>query len=129
MGVNVGYYRTSERLIMAQSAYISPVGDENFESEVLKSDIPVMVDFHATWCGPCRMIAPMLEEYAQKYAGKLKIVKCDTDEYESLSQSYGVQKIPNLTFFKDGHVVGQTVGFLSRTQIEAGIEAALSEKK
>jgi thioredoxin len=112
---------------MARTALIDEVGNENFEAEVLKSEIPVLVDFHAPWCGPCRMIAPVLEQYAEQYAGKLKIVKCDTDEFEALSQAYGVQKIPNLTFFVDGHVVGQTVGFLSQKQIKDGIEAALAK--
>ena len=98
-------------------AQVASVGDENFSQEVLQSDVPVLVDFWAPWCGPCRMVAPLLDELSQAYSGRLKVVKCDVDEYEPLSLQYGVQKIPNLMFFKDGEPVAQVVGFTSRREL------------
>jgi thioredoxin 1 len=96
---------------------VSAVGDDNFDLEVLQSAVPVLVDFWAPWCGPCRMVAPMLDEMAQDYEGRLKIVKCDVDKFEPLSLQYGVQKIPNLMFFKSGEPVAQVVGFTSPRQL------------
>ncbi len=105
---------------------VAAVGDDNFEQEVLQSPVPVLVDFWAPWCGPCRMVAPLLEEISSHYEGRLKVVKCDVDEYEPLSLQYGVQKIPNLMFFKDGEPVSQLVGFTSRRQLHELAEEVLS---
>jgi len=96
---------------------LAAVGDDNWEKEVLQSPIPVLVDFYASWCGPCRMVAPLLDELSKQFDGRLKVVKCDVDEYEPLSLRYGVRKIPNLSFFKNGEVVAQIVGYTNRQQL------------
>jgi thioredoxin 1 len=92
---------------------------ENFEEEVLKSDIPVLVDFWAVWCGPCQMLAPTIEELARDYEGKVKIGKVNVDEQPELSQQYGIMSIPTLIYFKDGQVADQTMGVQPRESIEA----------
>lgn len=84
--------------------------DENFEQEVLKSDLPVLVDFWATWCGPCRMVGPIVDELAKEYAGKLKVGKLNVDSNGKTSIKYGIMSIPSLLFFKKGQVVDQMVG-------------------
>ena len=91
---------------------------ENFESEVIKSEIPVLVDFWATWCGPCRMIAPTVEEIAKEYAGKIKVGKVNVDDEMSLAAEYGIEVIPTLVFFKDGKVVKRTTGVLDKAEIQ-----------
>ncbi|MEK7548103.1 MAG: thioredoxin [Patescibacteria group bacterium] len=93
--------------------------DENFEAEVLKSDLPVLVDFYADWCGPCKMMSPAIEDLAKEYEGKWKIGKCDVDESPNISSKYEVQSIPTLLFFKDGKVVDQTVGFQTKDAIQS----------
>lgn len=103
-------------------AHIPAVTEENFQQEVLESELPVVVDFMAPWCGPCKMIAPVLHRLSQEYSGRVKFVELDTDQYQRLSMQYGVQKIPNLTFFKNGEIVDQLVGFLSAGQISASVE-------
>lgn len=109
-------------------AHLLSVTSENFQQEVLDCDIPVVVDFMAPWCGPCRMIAPVLQKLEQEYAGRIKFVEVDTDQQSALSARYGVQKIPNLTFFKDGEIVNQLVGFLGAAQITAGVQALLQDE-
>lgn len=87
---------------------------ENFEEVVLKSDVPVLVDFFAEWCGPCKMMAPVLEEIAAEYEGKLKVGKCDADDNMILAQKYRVASIPNMQLFKGGEVVANYVGFMTK---------------
>ncbi|MBI5753991.1 thioredoxin [Candidatus Peregrinibacteria bacterium] len=93
--------------------------DENFEKEVLKSDVPVLVDFFAEWCGPCKMMAPIIDELAKEYAGKWKIGKLDVDAAPKTAEKYSVQSIPTLLFFKDGKVVDTSVGFQAKEKIKA----------
>lgn len=100
--------------------------DSNFESEVLKSDIPVLVDFWAVWCGPCRAIAPVVEELARDYAGKVKIGKFNVDDNEQVPQKYQILSIPTLLVFKGGAVVGQIVGAVPRAKIESELKRHLA---
>jgi thioredoxin 1 len=92
------------------SANVSSVGALDFESEVIKSDKLVIADFWAEWCGPCKMIAPLLDEIAKEMPTKVKIVKVNVDQEQSLAQQYGIYNIPTLLFFKGGHVIEQVVG-------------------
>lgn len=95
------------------------ITEDNFESEVLKSDVPVLVDFWAQWCMPCKMIAPILAEMAKDFEGKVKIAKVDVDSASKLAQDYKVISIPTLKVFKDGEVVNEFVGAGSRDNLEA----------
>jgi thioredoxin 1 len=96
--------------------------DANFENDVLKSSLPVLVDYWAEWCGPCKMIAPILDEIAGDYQGKLKIAKVNVDENQQVTQKYGIRSIPTLMLFKDGNVQAQKVGAMSKSQLAAFIE-------
>src|SRR3990167_5974453 len=96
--------------------------DADFKKEVLESDLPVLVDFWAAWCGPCKMIAPMLEELAKEYAKKMKIGKLDVDENSNIPSQYGIMSIPTLMFFKKGKVIEQLVGALGRAELKRKIE-------
>src|SRR3989338_926554 len=93
--------------------------DDNFEEEVLKSDMPVLVDFFAEWCGPCKMLAPIIEELAHEYEGKWKIGKCDIDASPKVGEKYGIQSIPTLKFFKNGEEMASVVGFQSKEKLKA----------
>jgi thioredoxin 1 len=99
--------------------------DANFENDVLKSSVPVLVDYWAEWCGPCKMIAPILDEIAADYQGKLKIAKVNVDENQHVTQKYGIRSIPTLMMFKDGNVQAQKVGAMSKSQLAAFIETNL----
>jgi thioredoxin 1 len=92
------------------SGKVAEVGDQNFEAEVLKSPVPVLVDFWAVWCAPCRMLAPVVEAIAEKYEGKVKVVKLNVDENIATSGQYNIKGIPTLLLFKNGVVVEQIVG-------------------
>ena len=107
------------------SENITTITDSNFDSEVLKSSQPVLIDFWATWCGPCRAIAPVVEQLAKEYAGKLKVGKVNIDENPKVPTSYDVRSIPTLLVFKDGKVLGQIVGAVPRPKIEDLIKRAL----
>jgi len=96
--------------------------DSNFDQEVLEADLPVMVDFYADWCGPCRMVSPIVEELASQYNGKVKIGKVNVDESVSVAQKYNVMSIPTLLFIKNGQVVDQIVGALPKDKIQQKLE-------
>ncbi len=100
--------------------------DNNFETEVLSSDKPVLVDFWAEWCGPCKMIAPFVEELAAEYDGKVKVGKLDVDTNMNTSMKYGIRSIPALLIFKNGQVVEHIIGAVPKNQIKSKLEAALS---
>jgi thioredoxin 1 len=107
---------------MASDLIIS-VSDESFEEQVLKSDIPVLVDFWAEWCGPCKMIVPILDDVAPTYSGKLKIAKVNIDENHAIPAKYNVRGIPTLILFENGDVKATKVGALSRTQLTAFLDS------
>ena len=101
------------------------ITDQNFESEVIQSDKPVLVDFWAAWCGPCRMIAPIVEELAQEYDGKAKVGKLDVDSNQQTAIKYGVRSIPTVLLIKNGEVVDTIIGALPKTAFVEKLDAAL----
>ncbi len=101
------------------------VTDANFEQEVLGGKVPVVVDFWAEWCGPCRLIGPLLDELAGEYSGRVKVTKLNVDENPSTSMKYGVRSIPTLLFFKDGEVVDRLIGAVPKAELKKKFEAAL----
>ncbi|HQU97616.1 MAG TPA: thioredoxin TrxA [Nitrosomonas sp.] len=105
------------------SQHIHHVTDANFDAEVLQSDTPVLVDYWAEWCGPCKMIAPVLDEIANEYGDKLKVVKLNIDENQSTPPKYGIRGIPTLMLFKNGSIEATKVGALSKSQLTAFIDS------
>ncbi|MDY0013686.1 MAG: thioredoxin TrxA [Rhodocyclaceae bacterium] len=107
------------------SEHIHYVTDGNFEAEVLQSPTPVLVDYWAEWCGPCKMIAPILDDVAKEYQGKLKVAKLNIDENQGTPAKYGIRGIPTLMLFKGGNVEATKVGALSKSQLTSFIDANL----
>ncbi len=107
-------------------ANINEVTDAEFQGQVLDSKVPVLVDFWAPWCGPCRAIAPLLEELAAEYDGKARIVKMNVDDHQATAATYGVRSIPNLIVFKNGQVAEQIVGAVPKTKLSEAIKAAIA---
>jgi thioredoxin 1 len=105
------------------SGVVTHVTDDNFEQEVLQSQVPVLVDYWAEWCGPCKMIAPLLDEISGEYAGRLKIAKLNIDENPQTPPKYGIRGIPTLMLFKGGNVEATKVGALSKSQLIAFLDS------
>lgn len=99
------------------------VNDQNFEETVLGSTVPVLVDFWAPWCGPCRMLSPLVDEMALKYDGRITVVKCNVDEASEVPSKYGIRNIPTILFFKGGELVDRSVGALTKAELDAKILA------
>lgn len=98
------------------------ITDKNFKEEVLKSPLPVLVDFWATWCSPCKILSPIIEELAKEYMGKIKIGKLNVEENQNIPTQYGIMSIPTIIFFKDGKILNQLVGALTKQQLKQKIE-------
>ncbi|OGT79751.1 MAG: thioredoxin [Gammaproteobacteria bacterium RIFCSPLOWO2_02_FULL_52_10] len=107
------------------SESIIHVTDSSFEDEVLSSDKPVIVDYWAEWCGPCKMIAPLLDELADEYKGKLTVAKINIDENQETPQKYAVRGIPTLMIFKNGEIAGTKVGAMSKSQLSAFVDSLI----
>ena len=105
------------------SDHITHLSDDAFDQEVLQSQLPVLVDYWAEWCGPCKMIAPILDEISKEYAGRLKIAKLNIDENQQTPPKYGIRGIPTLMLFKNGNVEATKVGALSKSQLTAFIDS------
>ena len=99
------------------------VNDANFEQEVLKSTIPVLVDFWAPWCGPCQILGPVIEEISKEYEGKIKVCKVNVDDASNTASSYGIMSIPTLVVFKNGKIVNKVVGALPKNELEEAIKS------
>ena len=104
---------------------IKQVSNDSFESDVLKADAPVLVDYWAEWCGPCKMIAPILDEVSRDYADKLNVAKVNVDENKEIASKYGIRGIPTLMLFRNGAVVATKVGALSKSQLTAFLDSNL----
>lgn len=110
-------------------AHSTIVNDDNFESEVLQADTPVLVDFYADWCGPCKVMAPIVEELVGEFAGRAKIAKLDVDASPRTSMTYGIRSIPTTMIFDGGEPVAQMVGALPKASLKRGLEEAIAGAK
>ncbi len=106
-------------------ANLSELTEADFQAEVLESTLPVLVDFWAPWCGPCRRVTPLVEELAQQYAGRVKFVKIDVDQSQELAGGYGVNSIPTLMIFKNGQVVDRFVGIPPKSRLDSALSEAV----
>jgi len=113
------FFRSEETM----SEHIHYVTDDSFEQDVLQAQMPVLVDYWADWCGPCKMIAPILDEVSQEYAGRLKVAKLNIDENQQTPPKYGIRGIPTLMIFKNGNIEATKVGALSKSQLTAFIDS------
>jgi len=104
---------------------MTQANETNFKNEVLTANLPVVVDFWAPWCGPCKAVAPVFEDLAKEYSGKVKFVKVNIDENPALAAQYGIMSIPTLVFFSDGKAVGQVVGAIGKSELKKKIQEAL----
>ena len=107
-------------------AHPTDTSDATFESDVLNSDVPVLVDFWAPWCGPCRMVAPVVEELSNEYDGKVKFVKLNTDDNPMIASKFGIRSIPTLLVFKGGQVADQVVGFRPKSELAKHLDSVLA---
>jgi len=119
------YPEEAEEIYSMASDNVLQLSDDSFESQVLKSDVPVLVDFWASWCAPCKAIAPVVDSLAEEYGGKIKVGKLNVDENPATPGQYGVRGIPTLILFKDGNIVDQVVGAVPKNQLEGLINKAL----
>ena len=115
---------TYEQVSIKMSAAV-PVTDSTFKQEVLESSVPVLVDFWAPWCGPCRMVAPVVDEIAQQYEGQIKVVKINTDDNPNVASQYGIRSIPTLMIFKEGERVDMVVGAVPKSTLSNTLEKHL----
>ena len=107
------------------SEHVHYISDDSFEQEVLQAGVPVLVDYWADWCGPCKMISPILDEVAKEYAGKLKVCKLNIDENQATPPKFGIRGIPTLMIFKNGNVEATKVGALSKSQLTAFVDSKI----
>jgi thioredoxin 1 len=123
-GINPDQTNTKERTMASESSLVH-VNDKNFAVEVLQSDLPVLVDFWATWCGPCKSVSPIVDDLSKEYSGRVKVAKLNVDENPATPSQYGVRGIPTLILFKGGKILEQIVGAVPKTRLTAMIEKAL----